>query len=75
MNELIAALPFEIYEIVRALLVVFLIIYTIIAGMVIKQIGLMARTIKGPNNKYLYFVAYAHLAIVIVTLVVTLIAL
>lgn len=49
-------------------LVIVLIIYSIIALMTIKQIGLMTKTIKSSTNKYIYFIGYAHLVAVLICL-------
>ena len=62
---------FNIFPIVKAALEIFLIIYTIVAYVVIKQIGLMTRTIKSETNKYLFILAYIHFFVVMITLIVT----
>ena len=60
---------FNIYSIAKDLLLIFLLTYLFIAILVIKQINLMTRTVNSGSNKYLYILAYIHLAIVITTLI------
>ena len=66
MNELFA--PFSEYNtlvwtIVELVVVLFMVMYTIFAVVIIKQINLMFRTLQIGLEEQIKFVAYAHLAI------------
>jgi len=74
-NAEILIVSFNIYPIAKNLLLVFLLIYLFIAILVIKQINLMTHTVNSGSNKYLYILAYIHLAIVITTLIFSFISL
>lgn len=56
---------FDFEAFLRFGLMVFLIAYTIISIVVIKQIGLMTKTVKTPTNTFVYIIAYLHLFIVL----------
>jgi hypothetical protein len=75
MTTEIAGFDINFFPIIKAGLEIFLILYAIIAFVVIKQIDLMTRTIKSEFNKILYILAYMHLFIVLIVLVITFFAL
>ncbi len=70
-----ASIQNYLYDIVKILLIIFLMGYLIVAVMVIKQIGLMTQTIKSSTNKYIYILGYAHLIAVICCLAFAILAL
>jgi hypothetical protein len=56
----------------KYVLIIFLIIYLIIALLTIKQISLMTQTIKTHTNKMIFLLGYIHLFAVLVCLLYTL---
>ncbi len=75
MTTEIVGININLFPIIKAGLEIFLIIYAVIAVVVIKQIDLMTRTIKSKFNRYLYFLAYTHLVVVMLILIITFFAL
>ena len=59
---------FDLFGIMRGGLIVVLVLYLILAIMVIKQILMMTKLVKGSGNGILIGLAYLHLAVVIITL-------
>jgi hypothetical protein len=74
-NNTSSEVTYYIHQGMEYFLVIVLVIYTIVAFMAIKQIGLMTRTIKSSTNKYIYFIGYAHLIAVLLCLVFAIIGL
>lgn len=62
----------QIFELVRGILIVFLVGYIIVAAVIIKQIYLMTNTIKGPSNQIIILLGYANLIIAILIFVIVL---
>ena len=60
-----------LYMGVKIFLLIFLIIYTVVALFTLKQISLMTHTIKSKENKYIYIIGYLHLAAVLLCLLFT----
>ena len=65
----------NIYAIAKILLESFLIVYSTIAIVVIRQIKFMTITIKSDTNKTIFLFAYIHLAVVLLTTILTIIIL
>ena len=65
----------NLYPIAKWVLEVFLFIYAIVAIVVIRQIKFMTITIKSDTNKLIFLFAYFHLAIVVLTAIITIIIL
>lgn len=59
---------FDLFGIIRGGLIVILVAYLILAIMVIKQIMMMTKIVKGSGNKFLIALAYLHLGVVAATL-------
>lgn len=65
-------LSIDIFPIFRFGLIVFLFFYLVVALMVIKQIMMMTKTVHSKGNGLLFALAYLHLFVVLMTLLLSL---
>jgi hypothetical protein len=68
-------ITFSVWPIIKIFIVIFLVIYTIFAFVIIRQIQLMTNTVQVGFEKQLKFLGFAHFLFAIAVLIFSLIIL